>query len=216
MADSNVIELDFNENCSIAHYAKYEEKDAKPNNLLCKQALLMNTLNIYFKDIENLNSMIPIIVGKSSISLRILDWFVTNYAKKNNISYDVFDKKTNKMKKFIVHIDYKSQLKAYSKKYFDPFCRRERITFIDNNNNEFVTTAGQLNFFRWVIDNDILFYIYNNLKTIENDMNNSIRHLYNKPSVTSAEKKRRKRKELSVSATKSVNKHDINIMVSFE
>jgi len=216
MCDTNVIELDFNANCSISHYTKYEDKNVKPNNLMCKQTLLMNTLKIYFKDIENLNSMIPIIVGKSSISLRILDWFVTNYAKKNNISYDVFDKKTNSMKKLIVHIDYKSQLKAYSKKYFDPFCRRERIVFIDNNNNEFVTTAGQLNFFRWVIDNDILYYIYNNLKTIETDMNNSIRHLYNKSVITPVEKKRRKRKELSISATKSVNKHDINILVSFE
>lgn len=216
MTEHNVIELDFNTNCSISNYTKYEDKDETVSNLMCKQTLLMNTLNIYFKNIENLNSMIPIIVGKSSISLRILDWFVTNYAKKNNISYDVFDKRTNSMKKFIVHIDYKSQLKAYSKKYFDPFCRRERIVFIDNNNNEFVTTAGQLNFFRWVIDNDILYYIYNNLKTIENDMNNSIRHLYNNPVISSAEKKRRKRKELSISATKSVNKHDINIIVSFE
>tara|TARA_B110000971_G_scaffold221445_1_gene268602 strand:+ start:113 stop:763 length:651 start_codon:yes stop_codon:yes gene_type:complete len=216
MTEHNVIELDFNTNCSISNYTKYENKDEIISNLMCKQTLLMNTLNIYFKNIENLNSMIPIIVGKSSISLRILDWFVTNYAKKNNISYDVFDKRTNSMKKFIVHIDYKSQLKAYSKKYFDPFCRRERLVFIDNNNNEFVTTAGQLNFFRWVIDNDILYYIYNNLKTIENDMNNSIRHLYNNPVISPAEKKRRKRKELSVSATKSVNKHDINIIVSFE
>jgi hypothetical protein len=216
MTEHNVIELDFNTNCSISNYTKYEDKDETVSNLMCKQTLLMNTLNIYFKNIENLNSMIPIIVGKSSISLRILDWFVTNYAKKNNISYDVFDKRTNSMKKFIVHIDYKSQLKAYSKKYFDPFCRRERLVFIDNNNNEFVTTAGQLNFFRWVIDNDILYYIYNNLKTIENDMNNSIRHLYNNPVISPAEKKRRKRKELSISATKSVNKHDINIIVSFE
>lgn len=211
----NVIELDFNEHCSISEYVKYEE-EIKPNNLMCKQTLLMNTLNIYFKDIENLNIMIPIIVGKSSISLRVLDWFVTNYAKKNNVSYDVFDKKTNLMKKFIVHIDYKSQLKAYSKKYFDPFCRRERIIFNDQNNNEIVTTAGQLNFFRWVIDNDIIYFIYNNLKTIEADMNNSIRHLYNKNSTPITEKKRRKRKELSISATKSVNKHNVNIMVSFE
>lgn len=216
MTDCNVIELDFNTNCNISHYTKYEFKDESVSNLMCKQTLLMNTLTVYFKDDENLNSMIPVIVGKSSISLRILDWFVTNYAKKNNISYDVFDKRQSSMKKFIVHIDYKSQLKAYSKKYFDPFCRRERIVFNDNNNNEFVTTAGQLNFFRWVIDNDILYYIYNNLKTIENDMNNSIRHLYNNPIISSVEKKRRKRKELSVSATKSVNKHDINIIVSFE
>ena len=52
MCDTNVIELDFNANCSISHYTKYEDKNVKPNNLMCKQTLLMNTLNIYFKDIK--------------------------------------------------------------------------------------------------------------------------------------------------------------------
>jgi len=220
----SMIELDFNQHSSIINNSnngyktddKTDEKYIKLNNLTCKQTLLMNTLNIYFKDIENLNIMIPVIIGKSSISLRILDWFVTNYAKKYNISYDVYNNKTNSMKKFIVHIDYKSQLKAYSKKYFDPFCRRERIVFIDANNNEIITTAGQLNFFRWIIENDIIYYIFNNLKTIESDMNNSIRHLYIKEPNKTLEKTRRKRKELSASATKSVNKHSINIIVSFE
>ena len=58
-----------------------------------------------------------------------------------------------------VYNSYKSQLKAYSKKRFDPFCRRERIKFINHNNDEIITTAGQLNFFRWVIENNILDYI---------------------------------------------------------
>ncbi len=45
-------------------------------------------------------------------------------------------------------------------------------------------------------------------------MNISIRHLYKKKEV-SCENKRRKRKELSVSATKSVNKHSVNIVIDF-
>ena len=211
---TNIIELDFNTNLSNTYNNKviYEKNKA----LLCKQDLLMNSLTLFFKNKDNISLFLPIINGKSNISLRILDWFVTNYAKKNNISYDVFDKNKQVMKNFIVHIDYKSQLKAYSKKHFDPFCRRERITFIDHNDNEIITTAGQLNFFRWVIDNEIIHYIYNNLKTIEDDMNNSIRHLYKKKSIDISESKRRKRKELSISATKTVNKHDVNITVSFE
>ena len=185
----------------------------KNGSLTCKQDLLMSSLTLFFRDKVNLEKIMPIINGKSNISLRILDWFVTNYAKKYNISYNITV--DDIIKKFIVHISYKSQLKAYSKKLFDPFCRRERIRFMDHNNNEIITTAGQLNFFRWVIENDIFNYISDNIDNIEKDMNTSIRHLYKKKKLSN-ENKRRKRKELSVSATKSVNKHSVNIVIDFE
>ncbi len=190
----------------------------KKMNLISKQDLLMKSLTNFFKIDKNINIILPIINGKSNISLRILDWFVTNYAKKNNIVYDVLNNK-NELNKFIVHLDYKAQLKAYSKKQFDPFCRRERLTFIDQYNNEITTTAGQLNFFRWAIDHDVINYITNNIKVIETDMNYSIRHLYKKNKSDTdllGNKQRRKRKELSISATKSVSKHNVRITVNFE
>lgn len=177
-----------------------------------KKDLLMQSLINFFTNRKNLDQVIPIITGKSKISLRILDWFVTNYSKKNNVHYSI--QLNNKIKNFIVYLDYKSQLKAYSKKQFDPFCRRERISFIDHDNNELVTTVGQLNFFRWAIDNDILIYIKENYELIENDMNNSLRNLYKKKD--GEEKNRRKRTELSISATKTVNKHNVSIIVQFD
>ena len=177
-----------------------------------KKDLLMQSLINFFTNRINLDQVIPIITGKSSISLRILDWFVTNYSKKNNIHYSIeIDKK---IKNFIVYLDYKSQLKAYSKKQFDPFCRRERISFIDHDNNELITTVGQLNFFRWAIENEILEYIKNNYAVIENDMNNSLRNLYKKKD--GEDTSRRKRTELSISATKTVNKHNVSIVVQFD
>jgi hypothetical protein len=208
-----------------------------------KQDLLMYSLTDFFRNQQHLQKMLPIIYGESNISLRILDWFVTNYSKKNNIVIDqVLPNGRNK--KFIVYLDYKSQLKAYSKKQFDPFCRRERILFLDNNKNGIETTVGQLNFFRWSIENRIIDYVEEHLQEIENDMNQSIRNLYkkNKNSIPNVDelsnqlgagaataiesisgagedndsKKRRKRKELSISATKTVNKHDIKIIVKFE
>ena len=177
-----------------------------------KKDLLMSSLINFFSDRNNLDKIIPIITGKSDISLRILDWFVTNYSKKNNINYEIFINQNSL--NFIVYIDYKSQLKAYSKKNFDPFCRRERISFIDHDNNELITTVGQLNFFRWAIQNDIINYIIKNYKVIENDMNNSLRNLYKKKE--GYENSRRKRTSLSVSATKTVNKHNISILVEFD
>jgi len=177
-----------------------------------KKDLLMQSLIMFFSDRNNLDQVIPIITGKSQISLRILDWFVTNYSKKNNIHYQITI--NDKVKNFIVYLDYKSQLKAYSKRSFDPFCRRERISFIDHDNNDLVTTVGQLNFFRWAIENDILIYIKENYDVIELDMNNSLRNLYKKKE--GEEKCRRKRTELSISATKTVNKHNVSIVVQFD
>jgi len=195
-------------NCSISNYTE----DNIFKIISSKKDLLMQSLINFFINRDNLDQVIPIITGKSKISLRILDWFVTNYSKKNNVHYQII--LNNKTKNFIVYLDYKAQLKAYSKKQFDPFCRRERISFIDHDTNELITTVGQLNFFRWAIENDILNYITLNYDIIENDMNNSLRNLYKKKEGD--DKNRRKRTELSISATKTVNKHNVSIIIQFD
>ena len=218
------------------------------NNISGKQNLLMNPLNKFYSKDNNIQQIIPFLTGKSKVSLRVIDWFATNYSKKNNIIYYI-DKprkrnspKVSTLKKkksksisysnvpngdkslqFNVYLNYKSQLKAYSKKQFDPFCRRDRIEFFYNNKkNSIITTVGQLNFFRWALENKILDYIQNNLNEIESDMNQNIR----KPETKLSKKKsklfdckkteRRKRKELSSSATNTINKHKVSIILDFD
>ena len=68
---------------------------------------------------------------------------------------------TNKSNRFKVYEDYKLKLKAYSKKRFDPFCRWERIQVPITPNSEysFETTIGQMNFFKWALENNIIDYI---------------------------------------------------------
>ena len=70
-----------------------------------------------------------------------------------------------------MYVDYKLKLKAYSKKRFDPFCRWDRITIPYKNGTYIQTTIGQLNFFKWAIENDIVQYIEQYYDTIEDDMN---------------------------------------------
>merc|ERR1711968_212709 len=119
----------------------------------------MSSLEEFFKEECNLKKIIPIINGESKISLRVIDWFVTNYSKKFNTSYfintidnTILDEDTDyypiNCKEFLVYQDYKLQLKGYSKKQFDPFCRRSRTNFYYNETESFVTTVGQLNFFK--------------------------------------------------------------------
>jgi len=184
-----------------------------------KKDFLMISLNKFYKINNNLNILKPIISGKSNISLRILDWFITNYSKKFFTSYENKNIK-NINNTFMVYINYKSQLKAYSKKQFDPFCRRERIIIKDNNGNDITTTVGQLNFFRWAIENQVIDFINKNIKKIEKDMVESL-GIYKKSGKKDKKdkkekKERRKRKELSISASKTIKKHNISIVVNFD
>ena len=178
--------------------------------------LLKNLLEWYNKD-DNLNKMLSIINGESAISLRIVDWFATNFAKKNFTVYNIIKK--DKTVRFKVYIDYKLKLKAYSKKRFDPFCRWDRINIPYNENQSIQTTIGQLNFFKWALENEVIKYIEENYDDIEKDMNkrNSTSRRKNTP-VNKGKKNnmtRKKREELSVSAAKSIKKEEVKIVVKF-
>ena len=121
-----------------------------------QNSLLLNNL-LQFYNNNNLDKMLSIINGESKISLRIVDWFATNYAKKYYTVYDIENDET--IQRFKVYNDYKLKLKAYSKKRFDPFCRWERITFPYKNDTSIQTTIGQLNFFKWALENKVIQYI---------------------------------------------------------
>ena len=169
----------------------------KSKEIQGKQELLLVSLNKFYQEISNRECIKNILNGEGKISLRIIDWFVTNYAKKNNIEYLIktkkhTPKKTSTLKKnsasnkaskkdlskynsankqINIFLSYKSQLRAYSKKQFDPFCRRNRIDFYFDETDYITTTVGQLNFFRWALQNNVIDFILNNYDEIENDMN---------------------------------------------
>ena len=182
-----------------------------------KQDLLLDSISsFYLSNKDNMNKLIDILDGKYA-SLRVIDWFVTNYSKKYNTGYILSrqDKVGNpaKNENFRVYLNYKSQLKSYSKKQFDPFNRTQRIKFYYEKDKFITTTICQLNFFRWAIENNVIEYICEHLTDIDKDMNESVNYVYNKSDGTKIERK--KRKELSISATKFLNKNDVTILVKF-
>ena len=174
-----------------------------------QNTLLLENLMRFYKEKNNLDNMLSIINGDSKVSLRIVDWFATNYSKQNYTIYKLSDGN-----RFKVYIDYKLKLRAYSKKRFDPFCRWERIT-IPYNDKYIQTTIGQLNFFKWAIQNEVINYIENNYLDIERDMNSRNSTTKIKKKFTNC-KTRKKREELSKSASKSIFKENIDIIISFD
>jgi hypothetical protein len=176
--------------------------------------LLLYRLTEFYNKDNNLDKMLKIINGESRISLRIIDWFSTNYAKKN---FTTFETKT--CNRFKVYNDYKLKLKAYSKRRFDPFCRWDRIKMpFGDNEYSIETTIGQLNFFKWAIENGIIKYIEDNYSIIEEDMNmnNSISKMKkHNDSIENVKNIRKRREELSISAAKCLKKEKVEIIVQF-
>ena len=121
------------------------------------------------------------------------------------------------MERFKVFHSYKLELKAYSKVRFDPFSRRERIMIPYKDNTCLQTTIGQLNFFKWAIENQVLEYIEKNYGEIEADMNsrNSISKKLCDEIDNTDNKTRKRREELSISACKTIKKESVKIVVKF-
>lgn len=211
------------------------------NHTNTQNELLMKNLTEFYRDKTHLHKMLGVINGESKISLRIVDWFVTNYAKMYYTVYELNFKKcdsdSNETVRFKVYNDYKLKLKSYSKKKFDPFCRWERISIPYSDEKYMETTIGQLNFFKWAIENNIIDYIDSHYNDIFNDMNlrNSTskrKHTIKMDSGINTldddgscgagsgmsgdnSKTRKKREELSISACKCIKKETVKIVVKF-
>lgn len=162
--------------------------------------VLLHKLREFYDD-ATFDTLKKALAGESRVSLRVLDWLVTNYAKKHNIVY------TNTQGgcpvAFNMFLEYKCQLKGHSKKHFDMFCRRERIVF-----KGLQTTVGQLNFFKWAIRTGVLDYARRHHNDIEQDMLASIQHRFQVHDTT-------KRAELSKAAIKTCTSTQMTVNVRF-
>lgn len=129
--------------------------------------ILIRELKAFYQIAKNAN-MLNKYLNHKKISLRIIDFFITHYCKVNNIIISLPNKKF-----FNIYSSYKQYLKAYSKILFDPFCRKHKIDFIINVNSsetKFDTSLGQLNFFKWLIEHNLLAYIEANIITIDEEL----------------------------------------------
>jgi hypothetical protein len=191
---------------------------------MINETLLLNSLKEFYDIPRNGEKLLLILNNDVNISLRSVDWFITNFSKKHNIYYNIYKNKdgiftldeNNKLHSNInVFQSYKSQLRAYSKKRFDPFCRRNRINFMCQG-KEIDTTIGQLNFFKWAINNLIVDYISIHKDKIEYDMNSCLKEMKLQGSLMKKEGKRKKRQELSLSATRGLSRNNVLVRLDFD
>ena len=204
----------------------------------CKQELIIASLQRFYSGRQDLDEIVELLKGTSEVSLRLIDWFVTNFAKAHSTSYILNGQE------FVVYMNYKNQLKAYSKKLFDPFCRRERISFQIPGHDAFLTTVGKLNFFRWALEKGILDYIKGHQPEIEKEMNTAMKEqtkqkntrdstvstgssgtvatvatsasAASSASAYSATQTRKRTANRETAAIKLLQKHDCEIVMKFE
>ena len=169
-----------------------------------QEIILLSSLLEYYNNNKYFNILIDIINGDNKISKRTIEYFVTQYSIQNKIIYNY--ENSGEQSRFNVHNSYKNQLKAYKKKYFDPFGRGDRIPFIVNDHC-IITTIGQLNFYKWFFSKKIYDYCYDNYTNIQNSLL-SIK----KPFV---KKQKNTKPNKPINAYKSNINNNGRIMISF-
>lgn len=170
--------------------------------------LLMESITKFYENKEYIDQMISIIDQKNILSLRILDWFITNYSKKHKTII------ANSRNNLDVYQMYKLHLKSLGKNRLDPFCRKNKLIFYYDESKYIETSCGQLCFFKWCFENNIFDYVRDNLKTIEDDMKISLKE--KKKNIKKDAFGKTNRQRLSINSSKRLSKYNVKYTVDFD
>jgi hypothetical protein len=83
------LESDGTKKTKIGGSNRITKTEAQQSMLNRKQKKLVTRLNTAYCRTGKMDRILPILTGKSKISLRLIDWFVTNYAKIFNTHYNL-------------------------------------------------------------------------------------------------------------------------------
>jgi hypothetical protein len=180
------------------------DPQTRKRKIECKPELVISSLQRFYSTHPEIDKVLTYLTGDAPLSLRIIDWFVTKYSRKNFVRYQLNGQD------FLVYLSYKGQLKAYSKQYFDPNCRRERIMFKIPGQDQFMTTIGKLNFFRWALESRILDYIEAHEEEIRTGYNSYLKE------TTQTQKRAKNNTASSIESTLSSESVQSNITISTE
>lgn len=163
--------------------------EADRTRLTHREASLLKLLEKQYTDDIARLVLLPLITQTSPVSLRALDWCVTNWSKQHNVvcSSQVPGQLVN------VHHSYRNMLNFWKRRLFDPFRRRSRITVVIDD-TPYETTLGQANFAYWTYQTGVLSYVLGHIEEIEKDMNavSQIQKRERKDAIQTGIRKRRR------------------------
>lgn len=128
------------------------------------EVLLASVLEWYNQDPERVESFLAIVKRKNGMSLRVIDWLVTNYSKTMCVTLETDGVPRD------LNRDYQKNLSAYNKRNLDPFARKNKISITILGKETRNSTVGQLNFFRWFLKNGINVFLQQNKVLVEDHM----------------------------------------------
>lgn len=131
---------------------KYEVMDTT-EALPARVRLLLDMLVNFYRNGTFESIVLPIIRDKKPLALRDIDWLVTNYSLAFPVVYQ--DPTRNVAAPFNVHASYERHENDWKKRLFDPCQRGPRIMFYAGG-QQYETTIGQLNFFKWAIEHGVI------------------------------------------------------------
>lgn len=184
---------------------------------LCKKKVwTLEKIQNYFSNERLKTILLPIITKKEGhVSLRALDWLVTNYAKKIPVIYNVQPPDCPEM---VVNIyrSYKTWLWNHKRKNFDPFRRGKRVFFrLDNDVTVYESTVGQLNFFFWASRYGVLTYARLHIAEIEKDQAVTTKAPPPSSTTTTTSVTKNKRRQLSQAPRHAVFAYAVMTKVVF-
>lgn len=167
MNKSNKKHYKFNKTNYVVGYIADEETDINQKNID-----LMIEITKYYDNKKHIEELLKYLGSDRLISMRMIEFFVSVYCDENSVIYSL--KNSDKtIEHFNVGLRYRSAIGNYNKDYFDPFCRKQKITYIykldDDNYKQIHTSIGQLNFFKWAFIYRVLKYMKNNYEYIEKE-----------------------------------------------
>ena len=173
--------------------------------LTTRQCSILHLLkNFYTEDVIK-TVLLPLLDQSSPISLRALDWLVTNYSKKFNV---ICTTKSGDM--FNIHQGYRTALNMNRRRNFDPFRRRLRLNVVYSDGSV-ESTVGQLNFLHWAYQQGVFEYLDANITDVDADMNACAQ----KNKKEKEQGKRKRRVELSRAPTSKCMVYNVETKVVF-
>ena len=139
------------------------------------QTILLRRLGLALECEPHRAAVVDAIKGHDGISLRMLDWLVTNFAKQRALRIwhesDGVD----------VHDEYRMALSVYRRRNFDPFCRgtmrgvdgatKDFTICVAHAGESYRTSIGQVNFMDWAVSRGVIAYAQTHSDTVVRDMN---------------------------------------------